>query len=126
MATPIAHKGVIAGAKVQAMTLLDLMSKPELLKAAWDYFDKVQTVNEKYRPLLRADDKPAIWLNKATMEKFRPEMKKYYYDAAKYPTYMEQLGIHYPTVRSADHASADPEASDDSATESMIAAASGK
>jgi aminobenzoyl-glutamate utilization protein B len=26
-------------------------------------------------------------------------MKKYYYDPAKYPTYLEQLGIKYPTVR---------------------------
>ena len=33
------------------------------------------------------------------MDKYRPEMKKYYYDAAKYSTYLEQLGIKYPTVR---------------------------
>jgi len=26
-------------------------------------------------------------------------MKKYYYDPAKYSTYLEQLGITYPTVR---------------------------
>ncbi len=31
MATPIAHKGVVAGAKVQAMTLLDLMLQPKLV-----------------------------------------------------------------------------------------------
>ena len=34
----------------------------------------------KYEPLIRPQDKPAIDLNKATMEKFRPEMRKYYYD----------------------------------------------
>ena len=28
-ATPIAHKGVVAGAKVQAMTVLDLMTRPD-------------------------------------------------------------------------------------------------
>ncbi len=28
-----------------------------------------------------------------------PEMKKYYYDASKYNTYLEKLGIKYPTVR---------------------------
>ncbi len=33
------------------------------------------------------------------MDKYRPEMKRYYYDAAKYSTYLEQLGIKYPTVR---------------------------
>jgi aminobenzoyl-glutamate utilization protein B len=26
-------------------------------------------------------------------------MKKYYYDPGKYPTYLDQLGIKYPTVR---------------------------
>ena len=43
MATPIAHKGATAGAKVQAMTLLDLVLKPELVDQAWDYFKNVQT-----------------------------------------------------------------------------------
>jgi aminobenzoyl-glutamate utilization protein B len=99
MATPIAHKGVVAGAKVQAMTLYDLMTKPELLAAAEDYFVNVQTKDVKYRSLVRAEDKPAIWLNKATMEKYRPEMQKYYYDSSKYDTYLEQLGIKYPTLR---------------------------
>jgi aminobenzoyl-glutamate utilization protein B len=48
---------------------------------------------------MRADDKPAIWLNKAIMDKYRPEMRKYYYDPSKYKTYLDQLGIKYPTVR---------------------------
>jgi hypothetical protein len=51
-----------------------------------------------YKSFLRSDDKPAIWLNKETMEKYRPQMQKMYYDAAKYDTYLEQLGIKYPTV----------------------------
>ena len=71
MATPIAHKGVTAGAKVQAMTILDLCSRPELVEQAWDYFRDVQTKDIKYEPLLRPQDKPAIWLNKATMDKYR-------------------------------------------------------
>jgi aminobenzoyl-glutamate utilization protein B len=33
------------------------------------------------------------------MEKFRPELKKYYYDSSKYKSYLEQLDIHYPTVK---------------------------
>src|SRR5690606_8061578 len=45
MATPIAHKGVVAGAKVQAMTILDLLLKPELVQQAWDYFNNEQTKN---------------------------------------------------------------------------------
>lgn len=99
MATPIAHKGVTAGAKVQAMTILDLVLKPEIVEQARDYFRNVQTKEAKYTPLLRPEDTPAIWLNKKIMDRYRPEMKKYYFDPTKYKTYLEQLGIKYPTVR---------------------------
>lgn len=99
MATPIAYKGVIAGAKVQAMTMLDILLNPELVNSAWDYFRNVQTKETKYQSFLRTDDKPAIWLNQKTMEQFRPAMQKLYYDPAKYNTYLEQLGIQYPTLR---------------------------
>jgi aminobenzoyl-glutamate utilization protein B len=99
MATPIAHKGVIAGARVQAMTVLDLMTRPDVVAQAREYYDKVQNKTQRYRPLLRSQDQPAIHLNKAIMDKYRPEMKKYYYDPTKYKTYLDQLGIKYPTVR---------------------------
>ena len=101
MATPIAHKGIQAGAKVVALTVIDFLMKPELVTQAWDYFNNVQTKTTKYIPLIRPDDKPAIWLNQQAMAKYRPEMKKYYYDPTKYKTYLEQLGITYPTVRPA-------------------------
>jgi aminobenzoyl-glutamate utilization protein B len=99
MATPIAHKGTIAGARVQAMTLLDAIMRPDVLAQAREYYDKVQTKNQKYTPLIRPQDQPATHLNKAIMDKYRPEMKKYYYDPTKYKTYLDQLGIKYPTVR---------------------------
>jgi aminobenzoyl-glutamate utilization protein B len=99
MATPIAHKGVIAGAKVQALTVLDVLTRPEIVTQAWDYFRNVQTKDVKYTPLIRPDDKPATFLNEETMAKYRAEMKKYYYDPTKYKTYLDQLGIKYPTVR---------------------------
>jgi aminobenzoyl-glutamate utilization protein B len=99
MATPIAHKGATAGAKAEAMTLLDMLTKPELITKAWDYYTKEQTKEIKYTPLISATDKPAIHLNKEIMEEFRPEMKKFYYDPTKYKTYLEQLGITYPTIR---------------------------
>ena len=44
---------------------------------------------------------PAIWMNAATLEKYRPEMRKYYYDPTKYKTYLDQLGLKYPTVKPA-------------------------
>jgi aminobenzoyl-glutamate utilization protein B len=98
MATPIAHKGIQYGAKVVALTVLDLLTRPELVTQAWDYFNNVQTKNKKYIPLIRPEDQPAIWLNKERMEKYRPEMRKYYYDPTKYKNYLEQLGIKYPTT----------------------------
>jgi aminobenzoyl-glutamate utilization protein B len=97
MATPIAHKGIQYGSKVVALTVIDLLTRPELVSQAWDYFH-AQTKDRKYVPLMRPEDQPAIWLNKERMEKYRPEMKKYYYDPTKYKTYLEQLGIKYPTT----------------------------
>jgi len=99
MATPLSHKGATVGAKVMAMTILDVLSKPELVTQAREYFDKVQTKDVKYVPLIRPTDKPAIWMNQGTMAKYRDEMKKYYYDPTKYKSYLDQLGIKYPTVR---------------------------
>jgi aminobenzoyl-glutamate utilization protein B len=101
MATPIAHKGVVAGAKVQALTMLDILLHPDLVEKAWDYFKTVQTKDMKYKSFLRPDDRPATWLNTKIMEVYRPRMKAFYYDPSKYDTYLEQLGIKYPTVRAA-------------------------
>ena len=102
MATPIAHKGVIAGAKVEALTLLDMLVKPEIITDAWKYFNDIQTKDMKYIPFVSKTDKPAVFLNKETMSEYRPEMKKFYYDPTKYNSYLEQLGIKYPTLRSSD------------------------
>jgi aminobenzoyl-glutamate utilization protein B len=101
MATPIAHKGATAGAKAQAMTMLDLITRPTLVQQAWDYFKNVQTKDQKYIPFITKDDPPATWLNTKSMGEWRPAMKKYYFDSTKYKTYLEQLGITYPTVRPA-------------------------
>jgi aminobenzoyl-glutamate utilization protein B len=99
MATPIAHKGVVAGAKVQAMTVLDILFTPQIVTDAWDYFNNVQTKEVKYKPFFAPTDKPPTWLNADIMAQYRPEMRKYYYDSKKFKTYLEQLGIAYPTVR---------------------------
>jgi aminobenzoyl-glutamate utilization protein B len=101
MATPIAHKGTTAGAKVLALTMVDLLTKPALVEKSWEYFRTVQTKDRKYQPLISAQDKPAIWLNAKIMAQYRDEMRKYYYDPSRYDTYLDQLGIKYPTVRAA-------------------------
>jgi aminobenzoyl-glutamate utilization protein B len=102
MATPLAHKGVTAGAEVQAMTVIDMLTRPELVQQAWAYFRNVQTKDQQYEPLIGPDDKPAIWMNAATLARYRPEMRKYYYDPSKYKTYLDQLGIKYPTLKGAN------------------------
>jgi aminobenzoyl-glutamate utilization protein B len=98
MATPIAHKGVVAGSKVVAMTVIDLLERPELVKDAKTYFTDVQLKNNKILPLLADTDQPQVGINRGTMDRFRPEMRNYYYDAAKYDTYLDQLGVKFPTL----------------------------
>ena len=52
-------------------------------------------------PLIRETDKPAVELNTAIMQKYQPELQKYYFNPTQDKTYLEQLGITYPTVRPA-------------------------
>ncbi len=99
MATPIAHKGVVAGAKAEAMTILDFLLKPALLKGAWDYFNNEQTKETKFVPMIAEDDKPPIYLNADKQGQFRAELEKFYYDETKYDTYLEQLGVEYPSLK---------------------------
>jgi aminobenzoyl-glutamate utilization protein B len=99
MATPIAHKGVVAGAKVEAMTLLDLLLQPELVTQAWDYFNTEQASKFKYVPMVSKEDSPATYLNKEIMQTYKPLLTPFYYNEKKYDSYMEQLGITYPTLK---------------------------
>jgi len=98
MATPIAHKGSTAGAKAQAMTALDLLLNPQLLEATRKYFAE-QTQATKWISLIPEGTQPPIDLNRDKMEKFRPQLQKLRYDPSRYGSYLEQLGIRYPTVR---------------------------
>jgi aminobenzoyl-glutamate utilization protein B len=96
MATPIAHKGAVAGAKAVGMTTLDLLTDPSLLDRANDYFVNVQKALTTYDSLLSEDDTPAIELNSEVMNRMRESMEPYYYDPTRYDSYLEQLGINYP------------------------------
>jgi aminobenzoyl-glutamate utilization protein B len=101
-ATPIAHKGATAGAKAMAMTFLDVLLDPKLVADAWDYYRNVQTKDVKYESFVRPEDRPAIDLNAPILAKYRDQMRAYYYDPSKYSSYLEQLGVKYPTSRAAD------------------------
>ena len=98
MATPIAHKGAITGAKVIASTMLDLVSNDTLVEEAQNYFNDVQTAEEQYRPFISPDDPPAIDKNQDIMAKFKPMLEELYYDADRFETYLDQLGIDYPQL----------------------------
>jgi aminobenzoyl-glutamate utilization protein B len=73
--------------------------RPDLIDQSWKYFRDVQTKETKYQPLIAPADKPATWMNKRTMDTYREQMRRFYYDPTKYGTYLEQLKIAYPTVR---------------------------
>jgi aminobenzoyl-glutamate utilization protein B len=36
------------------------------------------------------------------MERYREKMRPFYFDPTKHKTYLEQLGIEYPTLKKAD------------------------
>src|SRR3546814_20369199 len=98
MTTPIAHKGVQAGAKVMAMTVVDLLTRPKLLADAKRYFREVQTKDQHYVPMLAKDDTPPTWLNAELMARYKPEPAKHYYDTQRYGSYPEQLGVQCQTL----------------------------
>jgi aminobenzoyl-glutamate utilization protein B len=73
----ISHKGQVAGAKVLAATVLDLLTEPEVLKRAKEQF-ALDTKGSEYFSLLPPEAKPPLDMNRATMEKYRAEMRKFY------------------------------------------------
>ncbi len=98
MATPIAHKGATAGAKVLAATLIDLLTDPLLIDEAWRYFRAEQLVDTVYAPFIGPDDPPAIDKNRETMDEFKGRLQPFYFDPSRFETYLEQLGVDYPQL----------------------------
>jgi aminobenzoyl-glutamate utilization protein B len=98
MATPIAHKGATAGAKVIAATMLDLLQSDELRTDASRYFREEQLRDTIYEPFIGANDPPAIEKNRATMAEFEERLERFHYDPARFDTYLEQLGVEYPQL----------------------------
>jgi len=99
MATPIAHQGANYGARVIAMTAITLLNEPEVVDEAWTYHREVTTANQQWISLIPEGTPPPIHLNADKMERFRPLLEPLKYDPSRYETYMQQLGITYPTIR---------------------------
>ncbi len=70
----------MAGAKVLAGSVIDLLTHPNLLLKAKNTF-RDEVGNSAYRPLLPPGQKPPIDLNAEEMAKYRKAMKAHYPDA---------------------------------------------
>jgi aminobenzoyl-glutamate utilization protein B len=99
MATPIAHKGAVAGAQVLARSVLELFLNPNLLAEAKAYFREVQGAPDAYVTFITENDPPPIHLNRAIMEQYRPLLEPFYYDPVRFDSYLDQLGVQYPGLR---------------------------
>jgi len=76
-ATSIAHKGTVAGAKVMAASVIDLLTNPELLARAQETFSE-EIGGSTYRPLLPPGQTPPLDLNAEEMAKYRELMRTHY------------------------------------------------
>jgi aminobenzoyl-glutamate utilization protein B len=77
LATPIAHKGAVAGAKVMAASVVQCFIDPLLVEEAKQRF-KEELGDLAYASLLPEGQTPPLDLNRDTMEKFRPLMARHY------------------------------------------------
>ena len=77
LATTIAHKGSVAGAKTLAGSVVDLLSNPSLIHRAKETFSE-EIGDIVYEPLIPGEQKPPIDLNRQMMEQFRPAMREHY------------------------------------------------
>jgi aminobenzoyl-glutamate utilization protein B len=77
LATSIAHKGALAGAKVMAASVIECLKNPALVEEAKRSF-REELGGVAYRPLLPPDQKPPIALNRALMDRFRPQLERHY------------------------------------------------
>ena len=91
-------RAYLAGARVLARTALQLFARPELVEQAWTYFREEQSVGVEYVPFIGPDDPPPIDLNREIMDMYRPLLRQFYYDETRFETYLQQLGIVYPTL----------------------------
>ncbi|MFC1575208.1 amidohydrolase [Gemmatimonadota bacterium] len=98
MATPIAHKGANYGSRIIATTALDLVATPSLVEEAWTYHREVTTKDYTWESLIPAGTEPPIHLNADKMERYRPLLEPLIYDPTRFDTYLEQLGVAYPTL----------------------------
>jgi aminobenzoyl-glutamate utilization protein B len=94
-ATPIAHKGIVVGAKALAGTLIDLFVVPSNLQTIKADFAK-QMEGVTWKSIVPPGAKPPTHLNVDQMAKFRALIEKHHYNPDSPQTYLQQLGVAYP------------------------------
>ena len=77
LATSIAHKGGLAGAKALAASAIEFFQDNTLVAETKASFGR-ELAGTVYRPLLPEDQRAPAHLNLALMEKFRPQMEAHY------------------------------------------------
>lgn len=79
LATSVAHKGVQAGAKVLAASLLNIYRNPKIVAEAKRTFAN-EIAGANWYSMLPSGQVPPVDLNRDAMDKFRPLMRKHYPD----------------------------------------------
>jgi aminobenzoyl-glutamate utilization protein B len=77
LATSIAHKGAVAGAKALAAAVIECLTDPAVVAEAKESF-RQETAGVAFKSLLPPNQKPPTALNHPLMEKFRPAMAQHY------------------------------------------------
>jgi len=95
LATPIAHKGVMAGTRALALTACEVLSRKGLVEQIHRKFEE-EKGDVQYSCLIPPEVDPPLELNRTIMEHYRPEMEKFYYDPDSRESYLEQMGITLP------------------------------
>ncbi|MGE0451049.1 MAG: amidohydrolase [Vicinamibacterales bacterium] len=94
-ATPLAHKGMIVGAKALAGTMIDLFVVPSTIQTVKaDFTEQMKGVT--WQSIVPAGAKPPTHLNTELMEKYRSALREFRYDPDSTRSYLEQLGVTYP------------------------------
>jgi len=95
VATPMAHKGIVVGAKAFAGTMIDLVTDPARVRIIREDFDR-QTEGVTWQTLIPEGAEPPTFLNTEKMARWRPLLEPFHYDPDSPRTLLQEWGIQYP------------------------------
>jgi aminobenzoyl-glutamate utilization protein B len=77
LATSIAHKGGVAGAKAMAGAVVECLANPAVVAEAKRVFQQ-EIADTPFKPLLPLTQNPPLELNRVMQEKYRPLLEEHY------------------------------------------------